>query len=62
LLQAGGRHPAAYVEIQGLSAYLYGLSTADYCLVLESLPLVEADVRQAAAECHRRLAERLGRV
>ena len=39
---AGGRHPAAYAEAQGLAALLYGLTPAEFSLVLESFPLVEA--------------------
>jgi hypothetical protein len=62
LLRIGGRHPAAYAEVQGLVALLYGLSSAEFGLVLESFPLVELGIREAAAAWHRRLAERPGRV
>ena len=56
LLRAGGRDPSAAAEVQGLAAMLYGLSPAQFDLVLGSFPLVEEHLRAAAAECHRRLA------
>ncbi len=56
LLGAGGRHPAAYAEAQGLAALLYGLTPGEFSLVLESFPLVDANVKAAAAEWHHRLA------
>jgi hypothetical protein len=62
LVQAGGDRPAAYAEAQGLAAALYGLSSSEYDLVLDSLPLVASDVKAAAAESHRRLAAEPGRV
>jgi hypothetical protein len=62
LLRAGGARPAAYAEVQGLAAALYGLSSEEFALVLESFPLVEAGVKSAAAEWHRRLAARPGQV
>jgi hypothetical protein len=62
LLEAGGRNPAAYAEAQGLAALLYGLTPGEFTLVLESFPLVDADVKAAAAECHSRLAARPGQV
>ena len=55
LLRAGGRDPSAAAEVQGLAAMLYGLSQAEFDLVLGSFPLVEEHFRAAAAECHRRL-------
>ena len=58
LLRAGGRDPSAAAEVQGLAAMLYGLSPAEFDLVLGSFPLVEAHLRAAAADCHRRLAAR----
>ncbi len=58
LLEANGVHPAAQAEVQGLAADLYGLSPEEFALVLESFPLVEAGVREASAEWHRRLAAR----
>ena len=60
LLQAGGRQPAAYAETQGLAALLYGLSPAEFALVLESFPLIEAGVKEAAAGWHRRLVAESG--
>jgi hypothetical protein len=62
LLRAGGRHPAAYAEVQALAARLYGLSRDEFSLVLESFPLVERGVKAAASEYYTRLAERPGRV
>jgi len=62
LLRAGGAHPAAYAEVQGLAAALYGLSSEEFALVLESFPLVEAEVKAAAAGHHRRLAVESDRV
>ena len=62
LLQSGGHQPAAYAEVQGLAASLYGLSPSEFALVLESFPLIDAGTRDAAADCHRRLAARPGRV
>jgi hypothetical protein len=62
LLDAGGRNPAAYAEAQGLAALLYGLSADEFTLVLESFPLVGADVKAASADWHRRLAARPGQV
>ena len=62
LLQAGGRHPAAYAEAQGLAALLYGLSPAEFALVLESFPLIESGVKEAAAEWHRLLVAESGAV
>jgi len=56
LLRAGGRDPSAAAEAQGLAATLYGLSPAEFDLVLGSFPLVEEHLRAAAAESHRRLA------
>jgi len=56
LLRAGGRDPSAAAEVQGLAAMLYGLSPAEFDLVLGSFPLVEEHLRAASAECHRRLA------
>jgi hypothetical protein len=56
LLAARGRHPEAYAEAQALAALLYGLSPAEFSFVLETFPLVEPGVKQAAAERHRRLA------
>jgi hypothetical protein len=56
LLRAGGRDASAAAEVQGLAAMLYGLSPAEFDLVLGSFPLVEEHLRAAAAECHRRLA------
>jgi hypothetical protein len=58
LLRAGGRHPAAYAEAQGLAAVVYGASAAEFSLVLESLPLVEDRIKLDAAEHHARLADR----
>jgi hypothetical protein len=55
LLQSGGHDPAAYAELQGLAASLYGLTSDEFALVLESFPLIEAGIREAAADCHRRL-------
>ena len=57
LVRAGGDHPDAYAEVQGLAALLYGLSRAEFELVLESLPLIEDGVRERALHCHTRLAE-----
>jgi hypothetical protein len=62
LIRAGGRDPAAYAEIQGLAASLYGLAPDEFRLVLDSFPLIEADIREAAARCHRSLADRPSRV
>jgi hypothetical protein len=62
LLQAGGRQFAAYAETQGLAALLYGLSPAEFALVLESFPLLEAGVKEAAARWHRILVAKSGRV
>jgi len=62
LLRAGGHHPAAYAEVQALTAHLYGLSRDEFSLVLESLPLVQPDIKAAASEYYTRLAERPGRV
>jgi hypothetical protein len=57
LVRAGGDHPDADVEVQALAALLYGLSRAEFELVLESLPLIEDGVRERALECHTHLAE-----
>jgi hypothetical protein len=62
LLESGGHRADAYAEAQGVAASLYGLSTDEFALVLESFPLVEAGVKEAAAECHCRLAARADRV
>jgi hypothetical protein len=62
LLRSGGHRPGAYAEAQGLAASLYGLSPDEFALVLESFPLIDAGTRDAAADCHRRLAARPGRV
>jgi hypothetical protein len=62
LLRAGGHHPAAYAEVQALTAHLYGLSQEEFSLILESFPLVEPDITSAASEYYTRLAERPGRV
>ena len=62
LLKSGGHKPGAYAEVQGLAASLYGLSPSEFALVLESFPLIDAGTREAAADCHRRLAARPGRV
>jgi hypothetical protein len=62
LLRAGGAHPAAYAEVQGLSAHLYDLTPEEFELVLASFPLVEGGVKAAAADRHRCLAVRPGRV
>jgi hypothetical protein len=62
LLRTGGRHVAAYAEVQALTAHLYGLSQAEFSLVLGSFPLVEPDVKAAAAEYYTRLADRAGPV
>jgi hypothetical protein len=62
LLQSGGHHPAANAEVQGIAASLYGLSRAEFALVLASFPLIDAGTREEAADCHRRLAARPGRV
>jgi len=62
LIQTGGRQPEAFGEAQGLAAFLYGLSPVEFSLVLESFPLIEAGVKEAAAERHRRLAVSFGRV
>ncbi len=62
LLESGGRNPAAYAEAQGLAALIYGLTVAEFALVLGSFPLVDAEVKAAAAEWHRRLAARPGQV
>jgi hypothetical protein len=62
LLEDGGRNPPAYAEAQGLAALLYGLTPAEFALVLGSLPLVDAEVKEAAADWHRRLAARPGQV
>jgi hypothetical protein len=56
LLAAGGRHPEAGAEAQALAALLYGLSPAEFSFVLETFPLVEPGVKQAAADRHRRVA------
>jgi hypothetical protein len=58
LLRAGGRDASAAAEVQGLAAMLYGLAPGEFGLVLESFPLVDAGLKAAAAECHRRLAAR----
>ena len=62
LLQSGGHQPDAYAEVQGLAAFIYGLSSDELAFVLESFPLIDAGIREAAADCHRRLAARPGRV
>jgi hypothetical protein len=62
LLRAGGHHAAAYADVQALTAHLYGLSQAEFALVLESFPLIEPDIKAAASQQYSRLAERLGRV
>jgi hypothetical protein len=62
LSQSAGRQPGAFIEAQGLAALLYGLSPAEFALVLESFPLVEAGIKEAAAEYHRRLAAKSARV
>ncbi len=62
LLRAGGRDPAAYAEVQALTAHLYGLLRTEFSLVLESFPLIEPDLKAAALDHHSRLAERHGRV
>jgi hypothetical protein len=62
LLRASGHHPAAYAELQALTAYLYGLSQDEFSLVLESFPLIKPDIKAASSEHHSRLAEGLGRV
>jgi hypothetical protein len=62
LCQSAGRQPGAFIEAQGLAALLYGLSPAEFALVLESFPLVEAGIKEAAAEYHRRLAAKSARV
>jgi hypothetical protein len=55
LLDARGRHPEAHAEAQALAALRYGLSPAEFSFVLETFPLVDPGVRQAAANRHRRL-------
>ena len=62
LRDAGGRNPAAYAEAQGLAALLYGLTADEFTLILESFPLVDADVKAASADWHRHLAARPGQV
>jgi hypothetical protein len=62
LAGSGGRDPDAYAEAQGLAAALYGLTSEEFALVLESFPLVDKGVRMAASERHRRLAEPHGQV
>jgi hypothetical protein len=62
LAASGGRDPDAYAEAQGLAAALYGLTSEEFALVLESFPLVDTGIRMAASERHRRLAEPHGRV
>jgi hypothetical protein len=62
LLRAGGCRPAAYAEVQGLAAALYGLSFEEFDMILDSFPLVEAGIKVAAAESHRCLAAESGRV
>ena len=62
LLQPGGRQESAYAEAQGLAACVYGLSPAEFAIVLESFPLIDAAVKEAAAKFHRRLAAKSGRV
>jgi hypothetical protein len=62
LVESGGRDPDACAEAQGLAAALYGLTSEEFALVLESFPLVDAGVRLAASDRHRRLAEPHGQV
>lgn len=62
LLRARGRGTAALAEAQALVAYLYGLSPAEYTMILESLPLVDPGLRGLASAHHRRLADPHGRV
>ena len=62
LLRAGGDHPAAYGEAQGLAAALYGVSVEEFELVLGTFPLVEDGVKARAVEFHARLASARSRV
>ncbi len=62
LLQSRGRDGAAWAEVQALAALLYGLSAEEFQLVLESFPLVESPLKEAASDHHRLLAERAGPV
>jgi hypothetical protein len=62
LLRTAGQDATAQAEAQGLAAGLYGLTVEEFAVILETFPLVEADVRAAAAESHRRLAAGAGRV
>jgi hypothetical protein len=62
LLKTAGQDATAQAEAQGLAAALYGLTVEEFARILETLPLIEADVRAAAAESHRRLAAGAGRV
>jgi hypothetical protein len=62
LLTSAGQDAGAHAEAQGLVAALYGLEPGEFALVLDTLPLVDAGVKAAAAESHRRLAPGAGRV
>ena len=62
LLTSDGQDADAYAEAQGLAAAMYGLAPAEFALILDTLPLVDAGVKAAAAERHRRLAPGAGRV
>jgi hypothetical protein len=62
LLRARGRDTAVLAEAQALVAHLYGLSPAEYTMILESLPLVDPGLRSLASAHHRRLADPHGRV
>lgn len=57
LLRARGCHASAFAEVQALTACLYGLSPAEFALILESLPLIEPSVRKAASDRYALLAD-----
>jgi hypothetical protein len=62
LLTSAGQDAGAHAEAQGLAAALYGLDPGEFALVLDTLPLVDAGVKAAAADCHRHLAPGTRRV
>jgi len=62
LLRTAGQDAAAQAEAQGLAAAVYGVTAGEFAVILQTFPLVEADLRAAAAESHHRLAAGAGRV
>jgi hypothetical protein len=49
--------PPRSAELDGLIAHLYGLTESEFTHILTTFPLVAADVKHAALEAFRKVAE-----